>query len=148
MALVRFNNSIDDIPLEALVWFLLWPAVVATFFDVYIVFVMFHRKHYPNLTQFSAVEILWRRTVSVVFQENQPKLCGNCAFPKILHTSKLGEITSIFAMFHCTKKKLPAKDIFIKMKQIPNFSADLFTFLKEILNERLDFSSSAFEISN
>ena len=27
------------------------------------------------------------------FRENHRKLCGNCAFPQIFHTRKLGEIT-------------------------------------------------------
>ena len=32
------------------------------------------------------------------FRENQRKLYGNCAFPQIFHTRKLGEITVFYAV--------------------------------------------------
>ena len=45
---------------------------------------------------------MWKRTVSVEFRVIHPKLCGNCAYPQIFHTRKLGEITVFHAI--CTFK--------------------------------------------
>ena len=57
-----------------------------------------HCAKYRKFTQFSDVEILWKRTVSEQFRANHPKLCGNCAFPQNFHASKSGEITVFYAV--------------------------------------------------
>ena len=45
------------------------------------------------------MEILWKDTVSALFQAIRLKLCRNCAFPQNFHTRKLGEITVFLSVF-------------------------------------------------
>ena len=42
-------------------------------------------KYHVNkyFTQFPDVDVLWKCTTSTEFRAKHPKLCGNCAFPKI-----------------------------------------------------------------
>ena len=45
------------------------------------------------------MEILRKGTVSVEFQANHPKFCGNCAFPQNFQTRKLSEITLFYTEY-------------------------------------------------
>ena len=44
------------------------------------------------------MEILWKDTFSVEFLANHLKLYGNCAFPKNVHTRKLGNVLVVYAV--------------------------------------------------
>ena len=49
---------------------------------------------------------------------NQPKLCGNCAFPQNIHIRILGEITIFFAVILATK-----------CISVPNFRGDFHVYI-------------------
>ena len=63
------------------------------------IFVKIHCVKYQIFTQFLALEILWKDTVSLEFRANRPKLYGNCDFQQNFHTGKLGENSVFYAVY-------------------------------------------------
>ena len=85
------------------------------------------------------MEILWKGTVSALFQAIRPKLCGNCPFPQNFHIRKLGEITVFYAVLNWWQDlygllRFPSQHILTIPNTVPN-RFTMFPWVRILLQE-------------